>query len=45
MTPHVNLQEWFGQIDIYLFDQLLKGCLPNYHEQVEGYRQRERADG
>ena len=25
MTPHVNLQEWFGQIDIYLFDQLLKG--------------------
>jgi tellurite methyltransferase len=24
MTPHVNLQEWFGQIDIYLFDQLLK---------------------
>ena len=25
MTPHMNLQEWFGQIDIYLFDQLLKG--------------------
>ncbi|MDT5156684.1 MAG: hypothetical protein QOH51_1041 [Acidobacteriota bacterium] len=25
MTPHVNLQEWFGGIDIYLFDQLLKG--------------------
>lgn len=25
MTPHLNLQEWFGQIDIYLFDQLLKG--------------------
>jgi SAM-dependent methyltransferase len=25
MTPHPNLQEWFGQIDIYLFDQLLKG--------------------
>jgi len=25
MTPHVDLQEWFGQIDIYLFDQLLKG--------------------
>jgi tellurite methyltransferase len=24
MTPHLNLQEWFGQIDIYLFDQLLK---------------------
>lgn len=27
MTPdkYSNLQEWFGQIDIYLFDQLLKG--------------------
>ena len=27
MTPDkcLNLQEWFGQIDIYLFDQLLKG--------------------
>lgn len=25
MTPHINLQEWFGTIDIYLFDQLLKG--------------------
>jgi SAM-dependent methyltransferase len=25
MTPHLNLQDWFGQIDIYLFDQLLKG--------------------
>ncbi len=25
MTPHLNLQEWFGQIDIYLFDQFLKG--------------------
>jgi len=25
MTPHLNLQEWFGQVDIYLFDQLLKG--------------------
>jgi SAM-dependent methyltransferase len=25
MTPHLNPQEWFGQIDIYLFDQLLKG--------------------
>jgi SAM-dependent methyltransferase len=22
---YINLQEWFGQIDIYLFDQLLKG--------------------
>ena len=25
MSSHINLQEWFGQIDIYLFDQLLKG--------------------
>ena len=25
MTPHLDLQEWFGPIDIYLFDQLLKG--------------------
>ena len=25
MTPSLNLQEWFGSIDIYLFDQLLKG--------------------
>lgn len=25
MTPRPDLQEWFGQIDIYLFDQLLKG--------------------
>jgi tellurite methyltransferase len=25
MTAHLNLQEWFGQVDIYLFDQLLKG--------------------
>jgi SAM-dependent methyltransferase len=25
MTPQPNLQEWFGQLDIYLFDQLLKG--------------------
>ena len=25
MRSHLNLQEWFGQIDIYLFDQLLKG--------------------
>jgi tellurite methyltransferase len=27
MTQHLNLQEWFGGIDIYLFDQLLKGRL------------------
>jgi SAM-dependent methyltransferase len=27
MTPSLNLQEWFGSIDIYLFDQLLKGRL------------------
>jgi len=25
MQPSLNLQEWFGAIDIYLFDQLLKG--------------------
>jgi|SRR5580765_1496090 len=25
MQPFLNLQEWFGSIDIYLFDQLLKG--------------------
>jgi len=25
MITSVHLQEWFGQIDIYLFDQLLKG--------------------
>ena len=25
MQPSLNLQEWFGTIDIYLFDQLLKG--------------------
>ena len=25
MTLSLNLQEWFGGIDIYLFDQLLKG--------------------
>lgn len=25
MTSQLNLQEWFGGIDIYLFDQLLKG--------------------
>ena len=24
-TSHLNVQEWFGGIDIYLFDQLLKG--------------------
>jgi len=30
MTSRLNLQEWFGSIDIYLFDQLLKGRLtPN----------------
>ena len=27
MTSSLNLQEWFGGIDIYLFDQLLKGRL------------------
>src|SRR2546430_10473591 len=27
MQPALNLQEWFGAIDIYLFDQLLKGRL------------------
>ncbi|MCA1630206.1 MAG: class I SAM-dependent methyltransferase [Acidobacteria bacterium] len=27
MTPRTNLQELFGGIDIYLFDQLLKGRL------------------
>ncbi len=27
MQPSLNLQEWFGSIDIYLFDQLLKGRL------------------
>jgi len=25
MPTSTNLQEWFGGIDIYLFDQLLKG--------------------
>jgi SAM-dependent methyltransferase len=25
MNPDLDLQEWFGSIDIYLFDQLLKG--------------------
>ena len=25
MTSQINLQQWFGGIDIYLFDQLLKG--------------------
>lgn len=29
METSINLQEWFGEIDIYLFDQLLKGrCSP-----------------
>lgn len=27
MEANLNLQEWFGGIDIYLFDQLLKGRL------------------
>jgi tellurite methyltransferase len=27
MLSHLNLQEWFGGIDIYLFDQLLKNRL------------------
>lgn len=27
MTSYLNLQEWFGGIDIYLFDQLLQGRL------------------
>ncbi len=27
MTAQLDLQEWFGGIDIYLFDQLLKGRL------------------
>ena len=27
MEPSLNLSEWFGAIDIYLFDQLLKGRL------------------
>jgi hypothetical protein len=25
MQTSINLQEWFGGIDIYIFDQLLKG--------------------
>jgi tellurite methyltransferase len=25
MTPNLDLRDWFGDIDIYLFDQLLKG--------------------
>ena len=25
MAAHLDLREWFGQLDIYLFDQLLKG--------------------
>jgi SAM-dependent methyltransferase len=32
MTSQINLQEWFGSIDIYLFDQLLKGrFIPPMH--------------
>jgi SAM-dependent methyltransferase len=27
MAAHLDLREWFGQLDIYLFDQLLKGRL------------------
>lgn len=27
MTSQLDLQDWFGSIDIYLFDQLLKGRL------------------
>lgn len=27
MTSQIDLQDWFGSIDIYLFDQLLKGRL------------------
>jgi tellurite methyltransferase len=27
MASQLNLQDWFGSIDIYLFDQLLKGRL------------------
>lgn len=27
IASHIDLQEWFGGIDIYLFDQLLKGRL------------------
>ena len=26
-NTHTELREWFGDIDIYLFDQLLKGRL------------------
>ncbi len=26
-TPSIDIREWFGNIDIYLFDQLLKGRL------------------
>jgi SAM-dependent methyltransferase len=25
MSSHIDLRAWFGQLDIYLFDQLLKG--------------------
>ena len=32
MQPSLNLQAWFGAIDIYLFDQLLKGrIVPGMH--------------
>ncbi|HXI73937.1 MAG TPA: class I SAM-dependent methyltransferase [Pyrinomonadaceae bacterium] len=32
MQPSLNLSEWFGAIDIYLFDQLLKGrIVPGMH--------------
>jgi len=27
MSSNLNLQDWFGSIDIYLFDQLLKGSI------------------
>ena len=27
IVSQLNLQDWFGSIDIYLFDQLLKGRL------------------
>jgi hypothetical protein len=28
MQPSTNLQDWFGGIDIYLFDLALKGITP-----------------
>jgi tellurite methyltransferase len=32
MSSQIDLQDWFGSIDIYLFDQLLKGRLiPGMH--------------